>query len=138
MAHSLQQSADKNKQQYKYQHPQPLFLETFKRPLGRASLTVQIQVPEFTCLCPVTGHPDFATIAIRYCPNLKCIESKSLKIYLMGFRQYGTFHEQCVMTISEHLIGILDPLWLEVVGYFTPRGGIPFTPTVFYQRDVKS
>jgi 7-cyano-7-deazaguanine reductase len=98
------------------------------------STTIDIKCPEFTSLCPKTGQPDFATIKIAYVPRDWCVESKSLKLYLMSFRNAGEFHEACIQRMAEDLIGLLDPDLLEVRGEFTPRGGIPFWPTVCYMR----
>lgn len=96
--------------------------------------SVSIRTPEFTSLCPKTGQPDFATIAIEYIPRARCVESKSLKLYLMSFRNVGEFHEACVARIARDLIELLDPDSLTVRGEFTPRGGIPFWPEVTYSR----
>jgi 7-cyano-7-deazaguanine reductase len=122
---------------YKYDEPDASILEVFENPLQQGSGflgSVHIEVPEFTSLCPKTGQPDFATIVIDYIPNGVCIESKSLKLYLMGFRMYGEFHESCVQRIAADLVAILDPISLSIQGRFTPRGGIPFWPTVDYER----
>lgn len=120
---------------YQYDHPDPAVLEKFKNPNERernSGLTVRIVAPEFTSLCPKTGQPDFATIVIHYRPKLWCVESKSLKLYLMGFRNHGEFHESCVDRIGNDLVDLLEPIWLEVEGQFTPRGGISFWPRFEY------
>ncbi len=83
---------------------------------------------EFTSLCPKTGQPDFAKIFINYIADKKMIESKSLKLYLFSFRNHGDFHEDCVQTICDDLVKLIDPNYLEVVGEFTPRGGIAIFP----------
>ena len=117
--------------------PQHDFLERFASPFGHiagARGSLHIEAPEFTSLCPITGQPDFATIVIDYVPSLWCVESKSLKLYLGSFRMVGEFHESCINRIATDLIGLLDPLSMTVVGRFTPRGGIPFWPTVTYVR----
>ena len=88
--------------------------------------------PEFTTLCPITGQPDFATISIAYIPQTKMVESKSLKLYLFSFRNEGGFHEDCVNIILKDLIKLLEPKYLEVLGDFTPRGGISINPYVNY------
>jgi len=95
---------------------------------------VRIEAPEFTSLCPKTGQPDFATIVIDYQPDLWCVESKSLKLYLGSYRMHGAFHESCVSAISTALVELLDPVALTVEGRFTPRGGIPFWPRIQYSR----
>lgn len=110
-------------------------LEAFASPLlqdSGFSGKVEITCPEFTSLCPKTGQPDFATIVIEYMPDKLCVESKSLKLYLGSFRNVGEFHEACVQRMAKDLVALLRPRWLRVRGEFTPRGGIPFWPTVAY------
>ena len=95
---------------------------------------VKFNCPEFTSLCPKTGQPDFATIYISYIPDKYIVESKSLKLYLFGFRNHGDFHEDCVNKIMKDLIGLMDPKYIEVTGLFTPRGGISIFPYANYGR----
>lgn len=95
---------------------------------------VKLNCPEFTSLCPLTHQPDFATIYISYIPDKKIVESKSLKLYLFSFRNHGDFHEDCVNTIMNDLIQLLDPRYMEVWGKFTPRGGISIDPWCNYGR----
>ena len=95
---------------------------------------VKFNCPEFTSLCPKTGQPDFATIYISYIPDKYIVESKSLKLYLFGFRNHGAFHEDCVNKIMKDLIGLMDPKYIEVTGLFTPRGGISIFPYANYGR----
>lgn len=83
---------------------------------------------EFTSLCPKTGQPDFAKIFINYIAGKKMVESKSMKLYLFGFRNHGDFHEDCIQTICNDLVKLLKPKYIEVVGEFTPRGGIAIFP----------
>ena len=83
---------------------------------------------EFTSLCPKTGQPDFAKIFINYIADKKMVESKSLKLYLFGFRNHGDFHEDCVQTICNDIVNLIKPKYIEVVGEFTPRGGIAIYP----------
>ena len=90
--------------------------------------------PEFTSLCPITGQPDFAEIRISYLPDVKMVESKSLKLYLFSFRNHGAFHEDCVNIIMKDLIRLMDPKYIEVTGIFTPRGGISIYPYANYGR----
>lgn len=106
----------------------PEILETFvnKHP-GRDYLVTFI-CPEFTSLCPKTGQPDFAKIIINYIPRERMVESKSLKLYLFSFRNHGDFHEDCVNIILNDLKALMDPLYIEVKGIFTPRGGISIYP----------
>ena len=93
---------------------------------------IEIRNPEFTSLCPMTGQPDFGELIIRYRPKEKCIESKSLKLYLMGYRQHGAFAEVITNQIMDDLVKVLRPLTLRVTGTFTPRGGLSFSPTSYY------
>jgi 7-cyano-7-deazaguanine reductase len=88
-------------------------------------------IPEFTTLCPITGQPDFAHFMIDYVPRRWLVESKSLKLYLASFRNEGTFHEDCTVTIGKRLFALLRPQWLRIGGYWYPRGGIPID--VFWQ-----
>jgi 7-cyano-7-deazaguanine reductase len=87
--------------------------------------------PEFSCICPVTGQPDFAIMMIDYVPRRWLVESKSLKLYLNSFRNHGAFHEQCTVAIGKRLTKLLAPKWLRIGGYFYPRGGMPID--VFWQ-----
>lgn len=122
---------------YNYDKPDNTLLEYFESPLKQNEEfmgEIEIKCPEFTSLCPKTGQPDFATIIIQYIPNGKCVESKSLKLYLGSFRNHGEFHESCIARIANDLVALLDPLALRVKGEFTPRGGIPFWPTVIYSK----
>jgi 7-cyano-7-deazaguanine reductase len=122
---------------YTYAEPSVSILETFPNPLKTKQGwhgTVNITCPEFTSLCPKTGQPDFAKIVIEYLPDELCVESKSLKLYLGAFRMVGEFHETCVQRIADDLVAATNPKWLRVTGEFTPRGGIPFWPSVFYQN----
>jgi 7-cyano-7-deazaguanine reductase len=95
---------------------------------------VRFTCPEFTALCPLTGQPDFAHIVIDYVPQDSLIESKSLKLFLVSFRNHGAFHEDCTLTIASRLIEAMAPKWLRIGGYWFPRGGIPID--VFYQTGV--
>jgi 7-cyano-7-deazaguanine reductase len=126
---------------YIYDRPDASVLEWFPSPFADKGQnphgvtgTLHIEAPEFTSLCPMTGQPDFATIVIDYTPCDRCVESKSLKLYLGRFRQAGEFHEACVNRIANDLIGLLNPQYLKVEGRFTPRGGIPFWPIAEYRR----
>jgi 7-cyano-7-deazaguanine reductase len=91
---------------------------------------VRFTAPEFTCMCPVTGQPDFAHLIIDYVPRALLVESKSLKLYLNSFRNHGAFHEECTVSIGKKLDEALNPHWLRIGGYWYPRGGIPID--VFY------
>jgi 7-cyano-7-deazaguanine reductase len=126
-----------NKKLYKRSRPDPKLLESFPMPKGQGMMLLHIEAPEFTSLCPLTGQPDFAKIVIDYMPDGKCVESKALKLYLGSFRNHGSFHEAVVRKIADDLILLLDPKVMRVKGEFTPRGGIPFWPTVNYYKTPK-
>ena len=111
----------------------PDVLETFNKHQEN-DYWVKFNCPEFTSLCPITSQPDFAEIVIRYIPDVKMVESKSLKLYLFSFRNHGDFHEDCVNIIMKDLIRLMDPKYIEVVGLFTPRGGISIHPYANYGR----
>jgi 7-cyano-7-deazaguanine reductase len=114
--------------------PPSKVLETFPNPQPRREYTISFTCPEFTCLCPRTGQPDFATISIRYVPNKTCVELKSLKIYLWSFRNEGHFHEAVTNRILDDLVKALRPRSMEVVGDFFVRGGIHTVVTVSHPR----
>lgn len=106
---------------YKYEDPDPRILETFKSP---GISVVSFHCKEFTSLCPITGQPDYGRVQIFYGPREKCLESKSLKLYLMMYRQYGGFAEQITKKIYDDLESVLEPRWLMVSASFSHRGGI--------------
>ena len=112
----------------------PEVLETFINKHQGNDYWVRFNCPEFTSLCPITGQPDFAEIRISYIPDVKMVESKSLKLYLFSFRNHGDFHEDCVNKIMKDLISLMDPKYIEVTGLFTPRGGISIYPYANYGR----
>ena len=112
----------------------PEVLEAFNNKHTENDYWVKFNCPEFTSLCPITGQPDFATIIINYIPDIKMVESKSLKLYLFSFRSHGGFHEDCVNLIMKDLIKLMDPKYIEVLGVFTPRGGIAIHPFANYGR----
>jgi len=99
-------------------------LQTFPNPNPERDYEIAFEAPEFTCLCPMTSQPDFATIRIRYVPDQKCVELKSLKLYLWSYRDEGTFHEAVTNRIANDLIAALEPRYLYVEGDFYVRGGI--------------
>ena len=115
--------------QYSYDYT-PEVLETFENKHPENDYLVTLDCPEFTSLCPKTGQPDFATITIRYIPAKRLVESKSLKLYLFGFRNHGDFHEDVVNIIYNDLKALLKPKYMEVVGKFAARGGISIDPFV--------
>lgn len=99
-------------------------IETFPNPNPERDYEVQFDCPEFTCLCPLTGQPDFARIEIRYVPDEQCVELKSLKLYLWSFRDEGAFHEAVTNRILNDLVAAVAPRKMSVVGDFFVRGGI--------------
>ena len=109
-------------------------LETFPNPEPRREYTIEFTCPEFTCVCPRTGQPDFATIRIRYVPAKTCVELKSLKLYLWSFREEGEFHEHVTNRILDDVVKALDPVSCTVTGAFNPRGGISINVEATYQR----
>lgn len=118
---------------YNYNYD-PAVLETFDNKHADNAYWVKFNCPEFTSLCPITGQPDFATIYISYIPEIKMVESKSLKLYLFSFRNHGGFHEDVVNIIMKDLIAKMNPKYIEVWGKFLPRGGISIDPYCNYGR----
>jgi 7-cyano-7-deazaguanine reductase len=109
-------------------------IETFPNPRPSRDFEIDIECPEFTSMCPKTGLPDFGTIHISYVPDDRCIELKSLKYYLLEFRDKGIFYESATNQILDDLVAACQPRRMKVVGAFTPRGGIRTSITVVYQK----
>jgi 7-cyano-7-deazaguanine reductase len=109
-------------------------IEVWKNQYPDKVYTVNIEIPEFTCICPKTGLPDFATIKIEYSPRKYCIELKSLKMYAIFFRNVGVFHEHFVNKLMEDFVSASKPRWARITGVFNPRGGI--TTTVIKEYKV--
>jgi 7-cyano-7-deazaguanine reductase len=107
-------------------------LETFDNPYPGRDYTIEIVCPEFTSVCPKTGQPDFGTLTFRYVPEAKCVELKSLKLYLQQFRNEGIYYERVTNRIVDDLVALLDPRRLTLSAAFTPRGGITTTVTVIH------
>jgi 7-cyano-7-deazaguanine reductase len=108
-------------------------LETFPNPAPHRDYRIHMQIPEFTCLCPKTGQPDFATLYLDYIPDALCVELKSLKLYVWSFRDQGAFHEAVTNRIADDLAAALAPRYLRLTARFYVRGGI-FTTVVAEQR----
>ena len=108
-------------------------LETFVNPEVDRDYTIRMQIPEFTCLCPRTGQPDFATLDLEYVPDRLCVELKSLKLYIWSFRDRGAFHEAVTNEIAGHLDATLQPRFLRLTARFNVRGGI-YTTVVVERR----
>ena len=107
-------------------------LETFSNPRPQREYEINMECPEFTCVCPRTGQPDFANIRVRYVPAELCVELKSLKLYLWSYRNEGAFHEAVVNQILDDLVQAIRPKSMTVVGDFNVRGGIHTTVTAQY------
>jgi len=109
-------------------------LETFENPSKSNDYLITMDIPEFTCLCPLTGQPDFAEFKINYVPDKKCVELKSLKLYMAAFRDIGAFHEDNTNQILNDLVNLIKPRYMSVVGYWKVRGGIITTITTKYNK----
>ena len=109
-------------------------LETFENPSKSNDYLITMDIPEFTCLCPLTGQPDFAEFEINYIPDKKCVELKSLKLYMAAFRDIGAFHEDNTNQILNDLVNLIKPRYMSVVGYWKVRGGIITTITTKYKK----
>ena len=112
--------------------PAEAVLERVPNPHPDTVYVARFTAPEFTCLCPVTGQPDFAHFVIDYRPREWLVESKSLKLYLASFRNVGAFHEDATVTVGKRIVAFVDPAWLRIGGYWYPRGGMPID--VFWQH----
>ena len=110
-------------------------IETFPNPRPAVDYTIRMRIPEFTCLCPKTGQPDFATLDLAYVPDGKCVELKSLKLYIWSFRDRGVFHEAVTNEIADHLAGELSPRFLSLKARFKVRGGI-YTSVMVERRQA--
>jgi len=108
-------------------------IETFQNPSPGRDYTIRMQIPEFTCLCPRTGQPDFASMELEYVPDSRCVELKSLKLYFWSFRDRGAFHEAVTNEIVDRLATALDPRFLRLTARFNVRGGI-YTTIVAERR----
>ena len=118
--------------------PDAKLIETFANPRPGRDYEISLDCPEFTCLCPRTGQPDFATMKIRYVPGELCFELKSLKLYLGSFRQVGAFHERVTNQILDDLVEACQPKSMTVIGDFNVRGGIHAIVTASYQATLRT
>jgi 7-cyano-7-deazaguanine reductase len=118
----------------KPRQPSARQLETFPNPNAERDYTIRIRVPEFTCLCPKTGQPDFATLHLEYVPGDHCVELKSLKLYVWAYREVGAFHEAVTNKILNDLVDALAPRFARLTAEFNVRGGI-YTTVVCTHRD---
>ena len=112
-------------------------LETFEYEYPGSEVDLNISTDEFTCVCPKSGLPDFATISIKYVPDLKCVELKSLKFYLMSYRQVGIFHEHVVNRILGDFVEVVEPIRVTVFGDFKIRGGVHTTSELSWEKEKK-
>ena len=110
-------------------------LETFENPAPNRDYEIEIEAPEFTCICPKTGQPDFATMLLNYVPDGLCLELKSWKLYIHAWRNVGIFHEAVVNRIADDLLKTLRPRYLMLEGEFHAHGGISTTVTVEYEEE---
>ena len=108
-------------------------IETFPNPQPERDYAIRMRIPEFTCLCPRTGQPDFATLELEYVPDQRCVELKSLKLYIWSFRDRGAFHEAVTNEIADLLVASLKPQFLRLTAHFNVRGGI-YTTVVAEHR----
>jgi 7-cyano-7-deazaguanine reductase len=115
----------------------PGLLEAFDNKNPKQIAWTTFVCTEFTSLCPKTGQPDFAKVFINYIADTKMVESKSLKMYLFSFRNHGDFHEDCIQTICNDIVKVIKPKYVEVIGEFTPRGGIAIFPFASYGNKDK-
>lgn len=119
---------------YIFDNPTKDILETFKNQHPDLDYLITFKCPEFTSLCPKTAQPDFATIHIQYVANELCVESKSLKLYLFAFRNFGEFHEDCVCRIGKDIRDKLHPKYIRIEGQFRQRGGISIVPIMEWSQ----
>jgi 7-cyano-7-deazaguanine reductase len=110
-------------------------LETFQNPAPERDYLIHMEIPEFTCICPKTGQPDFATLVLDYIPDTKCVELKSLKLYIWSYRNEGAFHEAVTNRILDDLVAALRPRYARLIAKFYVRGGI-FTTVVAEHRET--
>ena len=109
-------------------------IEAWRNQYPDKEYTVSMDIPEFTCICPKTGLPDFADIKLEYSPDKLCVELKSFKLYLVSFREVGIFHEHFVNRLMEDFVAACRPRWARITGVFNPRGGITTTVTREYRK----
>ena len=113
-------------------------LETFANPSPERDYTIRMRIPEFTCVCPKTGQPDFATLFLEYIPERLCLELKSLKLYIVSFRTRGAFHEAITNEIADALVAVLAPRFLRLTAKFNVRGGIYTRVSVEHGKNPSS
>lgn len=124
----------KKVKKFVFNTPSAKILETFQNRYSNRDYSIEIDIPEFTNICPLTGQPDFAVIRIRYIPDGKCLESKSLKLYIFSYRDFPEFHEDCINRILDDCVKACKPRWIQVSGKFNARGGISITPLAEFTK----
>jgi len=122
------------KTKYKYTEPTAELLETFPNQFPHRDYVTEFVFLEFSSLCPKTGQPDFAKMTVRYIPDELCIETKSLKLYFLAYRQHGSFMETITNNVLEHCVSVAKPRWMEVIGEFNARGGTLINITAEYDN----
>jgi 7-cyano-7-deazaguanine reductase len=115
--------------------PSKKSLETFPNPNADRDYTIRMRIPEFTCLCPKTGQPDFATLRLEYVPNRTCVELKSLKLYIWSYRNEGAFHEAVTNRILDDLVRLMKPRFIRLTAEFNVRGGIYTTVVAEHRQE---
>ena len=116
--------------------PDNFILDCVENPHPKNEYSVRFSAPEFTSICPITAQPDFGYFIIDYIPAKTIVESKSLKLFLFSFRNYGGFHEDCTIKVAKKIIKFASPKWIRVASFWNPRGGIPID--VIFQKGKKS
>ena len=119
--------------EFLYAEPRPDLLETFENPHPARDYEITHVAPEFTSVCPKTGHPDFGTLTLRYVPTVRCVELKSLKLYMWAFREEGGFHEKLTNDILDDLVALTEPRFMRLTGNWNVRGGI-YTKVIVEHR----
>ncbi len=112
--------------------PENFNLDSIDNPHPESDYSIRFTAPEFTSICPITSQPDFGNVIVDYVPNKLLVESKSFKLYLFTFRNYGGFHEDCTLKIGKKIISSIKPKWIRVATFWNPRGGIPID--VFFEK----
>lgn len=112
-------------------------IEVWRNQYPDRDYTINIDIPEFTCICPKTGLPDFADITIEYSPDTYCIELKSFKMYTIFYRSIGIFHEHCINKILDDFVSAVKPKWANITGVFNPRGGITTTVSAQWKKPLE-
>ncbi len=130
----IKSTADKKNGTNEFDNPNPKLIELFQNKYHEEDYVIVMQTSEFTCFCPLTGQPDFAKIQIKYIPDQKCMESNSLKLYLLSFRNFSAMNEECINRILEDYVKAVKPRWMQVNGNFNDSGGISISIATEYVK----